>query len=83
MRNSKSINCNSCGGSIKMDSESYGKCEYCGNTNKVFSDGRTIIENERKPAPRLSGRNIAPIIIKYGIPVLVLVLLPIIMKKKF
>jgi len=43
MKSCESVNCNSCGGNVKLYSRDYGNCEYCGNTNKVLSDGKTVI----------------------------------------
>lgn len=43
MKDCQSINCDSCGGSVKLYSNDYGKCQYCGNTNKVLKGGETAI----------------------------------------
>lgn len=49
MKACESINCNSCGGPVKLYSRDYGNCEYCGNTNRVLSNGKTeILKRETK-----------------------------------
>lgn len=50
MSDSKSINCNSCGGSVRMYNEQYGECQYCGNTNKVIENVTIIVKKpQSKP----------------------------------
>jgi len=53
---SKSLNCESCGGGLRINM-SNGKtcdCEYCGNTNMILDEGKTkVIENVvDNPAPK-------------------------------
>jgi ribosomal protein S27E len=82
---SKSINCNSCGAGLNK-SFGYCNCSYCGNTNLISTDGKTkITENEKYVnMPRLSGKNVAPTIIKTAMYVFVpMLILTIMARKKF
>lgn len=47
----KSCNCSSCGGSVKLYSRDYGNCDYCGNVNRVLSNGRTEIVKRETQIP--------------------------------
>lgn len=58
----KSINCESCGAGLPSANQ-YSKCVYCGNTNMVF-DNKNVVRMTY--APHLSGKNVAPVMIRAG-----------------